>query len=95
MRCLFGCLGITLPRAVLLGVAIFTDYLANAYDTLLYPVLGFFFMPLTTLAYAFAMNEQGAVEGLYLAIVIVAALFDLGLIGGGARSSRRRKDDDD
>jgi hypothetical protein len=48
-------------------------------------------MPLTTLAYAFAMNHNnGSVHGVYLMLVVVAVLIDLGIIGGGGASRRRR-----
>jgi hypothetical protein len=90
MPCLIGLLALITPRIVLLVVALFTGYLGRAYDTLLWPVLGFFFMPLTTLAYAFAINEGGAVQGYYFFIVLLAALIDLGVIGGASRRRRRR-----
>ena len=41
-----------MPRVVLLLVAIFSHYLGWAYETVLWPVVGFFFLPTTTLAYA-------------------------------------------
>ncbi len=45
-----------------------------------------FFIPLTALAYAFAVNSNGSVTGFYLVLVVVAVLVDLGLIGGGEAS---------
>ena len=90
MPCLFGCLALLTPRIVLLVVWLFTHYL-DVYRTWVWPFLGFIFMPLTTLAYAFAMHEnQGTVNGLYLALVVIAALIDLGFIGGSEASRRRR-----
>jgi hypothetical protein len=56
----------------------------------LWPLLGFFFLPLTMLAYAWAVNTNGTVTGIYLVVVIVAVLVDLGIVGGGARSGRQR-----
>jgi len=89
MPCLLGCLALFIPRIVLLMVAAFNHpYLSRAYQTTLWPVLGFFFMPLTTLAYALAMNSNGKLDGFYLFLYIIAVLFDLGLIGGA--SSRKR-----
>ena len=89
MPCLLGCLAIFMPRFVLALVFIFSHYLGRAYQTIFWPLLGFFFMPLTTLAYAFAINANGKLDGVYLFIYIVAVLVDLGLIGTG-ESSRRR-----
>ena len=92
MGCLIGCLALLTPRIALGLVFIFSNYLGRAYDTVLWPVLGFFFMPLTTLAYAWAVNTHGTVTGVYLAVVVIAVLLDLGLIGGSGASARRRYD---
>lgn len=66
------------PRLVIALVWFFSGYLGQAYQTVLWPVLGFLFMPMTTLAYAFAMNSNGSVSGFYLAVVVLAVLMDLG-----------------
>jgi hypothetical protein len=57
---------------------------------MLWPFVGFIFMPLTTLAYAWAINSHGSVAGIHLVVVVVAVLMDLGVVGGGAASRRRR-----
>jgi hypothetical protein len=91
MPCLIGCLALAFPRLMLVAVWLLSNYLGRAYETVLWPVLGFLFLPLTTLAYAFAFNSTGgAVSGGYLALVVVAVVVDLGLVGSGRRSSRRR-----
>jgi len=90
MNCLVGCLALVTPRLALALVFLFSSYLGRAYETLLWPLLGFFFMPLTTLAYAWAVNTNGTVTGIYLVVVVIAVLLDLGLVGTGARSRRRR-----
>jgi hypothetical protein len=89
MPCLVGCLALGAPRVALLLVFLFSDYLGRAYETNLWPFLGFFFAPLTTLAYAGAINEHGSVDGIWLVVVILAAALDLGLIRLG--SPRRRR----
>ena len=90
MNCLVGCLALVTPRLALVLVFLFSNYLGRAYETLLWPVLGFFFMPLTTLSYAWAVNSHGTVTGIYLVVVVVAVLLDLGLVGTGARARRRQ-----
>ncbi len=92
MGCIIGCLALAMPRFALALVFIFTNYLGRAYDTTLWPLLGFFFMPLTTIAYAWAVNTNGTVTGVYLVVVVIAVLSDLGLVGGSGASARRRSD---
>ena len=91
MPFLVGCLALAMPRFAIVLVVVFSDYLGYAYETLLWPVLGFFFLPLTTLAYAWAINSNGSVSGFPLAVVILAVIMDLGLFGGSERSRRRRR----
>jgi hypothetical protein len=87
--CLIGCLALLTPRLALVLVFLFSGYLGRAYETALWPVLGFLFMPLTTLAYAWAVNSNQTVTGIYLVVVVMAVLIDLGLVGTG--ESARRK----
>lgn len=92
MPCLLGCLALATPRLVLALVWLTSDYLGRAYHTVIWPLLGFFFLPLTTLAYAFAYNSTGGrVNGGYLALVVLAVLIDLGLLGSGEHSRRRQR----
>lgn len=90
MPCLLALLALLTPRLVIVLLVIFSDYIGNAYQTILWPLLGFFFLPMTTLAYAFAINSNGSVDGIYLVLVVLAVLFDLGSLGGGGSSVRTR-----
>jgi hypothetical protein len=92
MPLVVGCLALMAPRFAIVLVVIFSDYIGQAFDNLLWPFLGFLFMPLTTLAYAWAINSRGSVEGIQLVVVVIAVLMDLGLIGGSAASRRRRRE---
>ena len=91
MPCLVALLAFFFPRVVLVLLWLFnTTYLNNAYQTVIWPVLGFFFLPYTTLAYAWAWHAGGgSISGFPLVVVIVAVLVDLGAVGGGARVRRR------
>ncbi|MHC4767194.1 MAG: hypothetical protein ACYTEI_00615 [Planctomycetota bacterium] len=91
MPCLIGLLALVFPRLAIILVVIFSDYIGNAYQTWIWPLLGFIFMPLTTLAYAWAINANGSVEGFHLVMVVLAALLDLGIIGGGATNRQVRR----
>lgn len=90
MGCILGLIAFFFPRVVIAVLALFTAYLSTAYQTVLWPVLGFFFAPFTTLAYALAINQVGRLDGVYLVVFIFAVLLDLGVIGG-ARRSRKKK----
>ena len=77
MQCCLGCLMLLGPRFVLFVLFLTSDWLGRAYDINLWPFLGFLFLPWTTLAYAYALNEGGGLQGPYLALWMVALLTDL------------------
>lgn len=92
MQCLAVLLALFFPRLTIILLVIFSDYIGNGFGgSVLWPLLGFIFAPFTTLAYALAMNENGAVSGWFLVILIVAVLFDLGALGGSGAQAKRRK----
>jgi hypothetical protein len=94
--CLVGIIALAFPRAALVLVWLLGgNYLARAYDHWIWPLLGFFFLPLTTLAFAFGMNtlgRPGQMEPLGWLLVGLAAAADLGIIGSSGRSAQRRQD---
>lgn len=83
MPCLVALLALIAPRITIVLLVIFSNYIGHAYHTNIVPFIGFFIFPFTTLAYAFAMNANGSVSGIYLVPVIFAVLLDLGALGGG------------
>jgi hypothetical protein len=84
MPCLLGLVALSAPRVVIVLLVLFSDYLGRAYDSFLWPVIGFFVAPTTTLAWAWAENTAPAkLQGFQLVVVIIAVLIDLGVIGGG------------
>jgi hypothetical protein len=80
--------GFFLPRLTLFCLWL-TGYVGRAYTTTLWPLLGFFFLPYTTLAYAIAVNAGWGMQGLGLILFAFGLLLDFGVIGGGASSRRR------
>jgi hypothetical protein len=88
MPCLLALMAFFTPRLVIGLLACFSNFIGNAYRGFLWPLLGFFFMPLTTLIYAAAMNWEGSISGIYFVGVVLAVLADLGLVGGGFRLRR-------
>lgn len=91
MGCVIAAIAFFFPRLVMVVMVLAGDYLGRAYQTVLWPLLGFIFMPYTTLAYAWAKNTNGSVDGVYLAAMVLAVLLDLGVIGGGAKAKGGRR----
>jgi hypothetical protein len=90
MPCLIVILVLAFPRIVLACLFLFSNYLQHAYHGLVLPVLGFFFLPLTTLAYAWMINSHMPLEGINLVILIIAVIIDVGGLGGGEYHRRQR-----
>jgi hypothetical protein len=87
MPCLVVLLALISPRLALFAMWLFSDVLGDAYDSWIVPLLGFFVLPWTTLAYA-GMWSAGTnkVDGFEWFIVAVAFVIDLGsYVGGGSR----------
>ena len=89
MPCLAAALALIGPRVALVGVAIFSNLISRAFDSVLVAFIGFLIVPWTTLAFTI-MWDVGThgVTGFEWFIVIVAFLADLGSIAGG-RNVRR------
>jgi len=90
MGCCLVVLVLMFPRVVLLVLFLFSTYLERAYHGLVIPLLGFLFLPLTTLSYAWMTNTHMRIEGVNLLILVVAAVIDAGGLGGGEYHRRRR-----
>jgi len=77
------------PRLALFVVWLFSDLLSRAYDAWIVPLIGFFLLPWTTLAYA-VMWDVGTheVAGFEWFLVVLAFVADLSSFGGAA--TRRR-----
>jgi len=89
MPCVAVLFVLAMPRFVMVLLWIFSDYLSRAYDGFILPLLGFFFLPTTTLTFAVAENEAGGFQGWGLILVILGVLLDLG-VWGGARGVFRK-----
>ena len=92
MPCLLALLALISPRLALVALWLFSNMLDRAYEGWLLPLLGFFLLPWTTLAYA-VMWDAGTrtVDGFEWFIVGLAFVFDLASLAGGG-SHRRSRD---
>jgi uncharacterized oligopeptide transporter (OPT) family protein len=88
MPCLLLLLTLAFPRVAIVLLYLFSNFLERAYHSLLIIIVGFIFLPVTTIVYAWIVNSHQPVQGLYLVAVIVSVLIDLGLLGHGASRSR-------
>ncbi len=88
MPCLFLILILAFPRVGLALLFLFTHYLDRAFNSIFVLILGFIFLPITTLVYAWMINSHLPVAGINLLWLLLAALVDLGSLGGGY--NRRR-----
>jgi hypothetical protein len=90
MPCLPVVAILAFPRAVLVLMFFFSTYLERAYHGLLVPLLGFIFLPLTTLVYAWLHNSGRPLEGINLLFLIIAVVIDAGGLSGGEWHRRQR-----
>ena len=85
MPCLLALLALISPRLVLILLWIFSSVLSHAFNSWILPLLGFFLLPWTTLAYAafWSWGPGHHVTGFEWFFVVLAFLIDLGSYGGG------------
>src|ERR1022692_636014 len=58
MPCLLVFLILLFPRIALVLLFFFTGYIERAYHGIILPILGFCFLPLTTIVYAWMINNN-------------------------------------
>ena len=90
MGCLLALLALISPRLVLFLLWIFSDVLSRAFDSWFVPLLGFFLLPWTTLAYAAFWDSGRHVTGIEWFFIVLAFLIDLGSYGSGRRAQYAR-----
>jgi hypothetical protein len=93
MGCFIALFALISPRLALFAIAIFSNVLSRAFDSWVLPLLGFFLLPWTTLAYA-VMWDTGShkVTGFEWFLVVLGFLFDLGSYDRGRAARSRRGD---
>jgi uncharacterized oligopeptide transporter (OPT) family protein len=89
MPCLLALLMVAFPRLAIVLLYLFTNYFVRPYHSLILLILGFLFLPLTTIVYAWIVNAREPVAGIYLVAIIVAVLADVGVLSGGEYNRRR------
>ena len=88
--CLVALFALISPRLALFLLWIFSNVLSRAFDSWIVPLLGFFLLPWTTLAYA-AFWDWGPgnhVSGFEWFFVGLAFVIDISSYAGGERARR-------
>jgi hypothetical protein len=89
MACLVVLLAFVSPRLALFAIFLFSDLLSRAFDSWFVPLLGFFLLPWTTLAYAVMWSaSSNQVSGFEWFIVILAFVIDLGSYASRGQARR-------
>ena len=87
MPCLAVLVALIAPRLTIVLLWLFTSWFERIFDTLIWPILGFIFLPTTLLWYTAVHNWWGGEwGGLQIVGLIIAVL-----IAGTPASGRRRK----
>jgi hypothetical protein len=87
MIVLIALLAVLLPRLTMVCLFLFTNWFASVFPNVLWPVLGFIFLPLTTLWYSVVVNWFGGEWGvLPILVAVIAVLIDISPI-----TARRRQ----
>jgi hypothetical protein len=89
MPCIAAVLVLLFPRVAIVLLYLFSHFLQRAYHGMLIPVMGFIFLPLTTIVYAYMVNNAIATSGANLIWLLLAVLIDLGAVGSGYRAKQR------
>ena len=94
MGCLFALVALITPRFILFIMWLFTDYLNTAFSSGWWGLLGFLFLPTTTIASAIAQNEfttvTGGIEAAGIILIVLGVVIDLGMLGGSGRGIASR-----
>ena len=90
MGCLIAILGAVFPRFMIVVLYFFTDWFNGLFDSMLWPVLGFFFAPFTLLWYTVVINYW---EGDWGTIAIIGMVIAIAADFGGTDSARRKRKD--
>jgi hypothetical protein len=89
MPCLLALLAVAFPRLAIVLLWLFTNFFSHVFNGgLIIPILGFIFLPLTLIVYTYFHNIGAPLGAFQLVCLFVAAIVDLGMVGGGYSRSR-------
>lgn len=78
MPCLFAAAVLLLPRITIVYLWFLTNWFEGVFDSILWPVLGFLFMPTTLIWYSVVDQVYGGTwDTLQIVVMVIAVLIDL------------------
>ncbi|HET7583837.1 MAG TPA: hypothetical protein VFK13_02965 [Gemmatimonadaceae bacterium] len=88
MPCLFLLLALIAPRVIIVLLWFFTTWFNGIFTTILWPVLGFIFLPTTLLWYTAVQHWYGGQWGTVPIVgIVIALLIDLSPATGRRRTA--------
>ena len=90
MPCCLAVAALFVPRAVILVLWLFSSWFTGLFDTVLWPILGFIFLPTTLLWYT-AVQHWFAGQWTPLTIIGLVLALATDLSPGAGRRPRRRE----
>lgn len=85
MPCLLAVLIAAFPRVAIVLLYLFTNFFAHVYSSLIIPILGFIFLPLTLIVYTYLSNTHAPMNTTSFVVIFIAVILDLGLVGAARR----------
>ncbi len=90
MPCILALIALLFPRVLIVVLWLFTDWFNGVFSAAFWPVLGFFFLPVTTLWYSVVIHNYGGHWGTTnIFLLILAVVIDMGSWRGGYKNRRR------
>ncbi len=89
MPCLLVIAMLMFPRLILFLMWLFSNVLQRAYQNMLIPLLGFIFLPITTIVYAWLVTNGMPLQGFNILLLVLAVLLDAGSHGSATYYRRR------
>lgn len=88
MPCLLALVALAVPRLVIVLLWLFTGWFQGIFATLLWPVLGFVFLPTTLLWFTAVQHWFGGHWGLWPVVgIVIALMIDLSPARGRRREA--------
>lgn len=89
MPCILAFIALLFPRVIIVVLWLFTDWFSGVFDTILWPVLGFVFLPISMLWYSVVINNYGGQwSTVNIIVMVLAVIIDMGSWGGGYKSRK-------